>query len=239
MKPTTVKPILMSALLLCFAALPAQADKPLPHSPAIESKGYVWNQTDPELSRLLAVQGDLAKGKVSYEICRGCHKADGSGKSSAEYPQLAGQHPSVLIKQMVDVRAGRRDSPKMHPFIEHDVVASNELADIAAYLHSLPVPATNGKGDGKLLELGKHLYARDCAECHGPQGEGKGEKFYPRVAGQHYSYLYRETLESRDKGRRNSNPEMVKVLKEYVDSDIAAVSDYMSRLQPPASTPKP
>jgi cytochrome c553 len=235
-----MKVFLISTLTVCLtAALPAQADKPQPHMPGIESKGYVWNQTDPELSRLLAVPGDPVKGKVSYEICRGCHKADGSGKSSADYPQLAGQHPSVLIKQMVDVRAGRRDSPKMHPFIEHDVVASNELADIAAYLHALPVPASNGKGDGKLLELGKHLYDRDCAECHGQHGEGKGEKFYPRVAGQHYSYLYRETQESRDKGRRNSNPEMVKVLKEYVDSDIAAVSDYMSRLLPPASAPKP
>lgn len=227
---------LRAPLLLLLAALisPARAEPGPPHAPGIESKGYVWNQQDPELARLLSRQGDPAKGKISYEICRGCHKADASGKPEAGYPQLAGQHPSVLIKQMVDVRAGRRDSPKMHPFIEHDVVASNELADIAAYLHGLPVPATNGRGEGHQLDLGKHLYNRDCASCHGSHGEGDGARFYPRVAGQHYNYLYRETLESRDKGRRNSNPEMVKVLKHYVDSDVAAVSDYMSRLVPPA-----
>ncbi|MCU0841749.1 MAG: c-type cytochrome [Thiobacillaceae bacterium] len=195
-----------------------------------ESKEPAWNQADPEMVRLLKIQGDVAKGKVAYEICRGCHKADASGRDNAAYPQLAGQHATVLIKQMVDVRAGRRDSHKMLPFIEKDVVTGDEIAHIAAYLRGLPVPTTNGKGDGKRLELGQHLYDRDCASCHGKQGEGNGEKFYPMVAGQHYTYLYRETLESRDKGRRNSNPEMVKVLKHYVDSDIAAVSDYMSRL---------
>jgi len=209
-----------------------------------ELRPRIWQlnevmEQDPVLARLLNRPGDVAKGKISYEICRGCHKADGAGKSRSGYPQLAGQHPSVLIKQMVDVRAGRRDSPKMHPFIEHDVVANDELADIAAYLHSLPVPADNGKGDGRLLELGRHLYQRDCADCHGRHGEGQGQKFYPRVAGQHYEYLYRETLESRDKGRRNSNPEMVRLLKDYVDSDVAAVSDYMSRLVPPGAPSTP
>lgn len=221
----------ITILLVACAPLTVLADRPGPvQAPGIESKDYVWNQADPELGRLLAIKGDPVKGKVAYEVCRGCHKADASGRDQADYPQLAGQHATVLIKQMVDVRAGRRDNPRMHPFIENDVVASDEIAHIAAYLRGLPIPTGNGKGDGKRLELGKHLYDRDCASCHGKSGEGVGEKFYPMVAGQHYTYLYRETLESRDKGRRNSNPEMVKVLKHYVDSDIAAVSDYMSRL---------
>jgi cytochrome c553 len=185
------------------------------------------------MARILAVKGDPLKGKEAYVICRGCHRADASGKAEAGYPQLAGQHPSVIIKQMVDVRAGRRDSPKMHPFITGDVVPEQEIAHIAAYLFSLPVPATNGKGEGRLLELGKHLYNRDCAECHGKHGEGDGAKFYPRVAGQHYAYLFRESKESRDKGRRNSNADMVRVIKHYTDDDLRAVSDYMSRLVPP------
>lgn len=197
-----------------------------------------WNTTDPEMAKVLARKGDPAKGKLAYKGCLGCHKADGAGKADALYPSLAGQHPNVLIKQVMDVRAGRRDSPKMHPFIEKDAVTSDELADIAAYLASLPAPASNGKGSGKQLDMGKHMYDRDCASCHGKSGEGDGAKFYPRVAGQHYAYLLRETKESRDKGRRNSNPEMVKVLKNYVDSDVEAVSDYMSRLTLPAKASK-
>lgn len=191
-------------------------------------------QPDAEMARVLAIKGDTEKGKDAYDICRGCHKADASGKAEAGYPQLAGQHPQVIIKQMLDVRAGRRSSPTMHPFISGEVIPADDIAHIAAYLYQLPVPTSNGKGKGKLLELGRHLYDRDCAECHGKNGEGDGAKFYPRVAGQHYAYLYRESRESRDKGRRNSNPDMVRVIRHYTNDDLRAVSDYMSRLVPPA-----
>ncbi len=217
----TCRPLLISLLLL--AAGPGLAGSADPGSQPVR---------EDELTVLLSMPGDPQRGQESYRLCRGCHKADGSGKAEAEYPQLAGQHARVLLKQMADVRAGRRDSPKMNPFIEHGEVSSQELADIAAFLENLPVPSAIGLGDGRQLELGKHLYLRDCASCHGPNGEGDGQRFYPRVAGQHYPYLYRETLESRDRGRRNANPEMVRVLKHYVDSDIAAVSDYMARLRP-------
>lgn len=216
-----MKPILNILVLTACLAVPAlAADAPNAVQP------------DAEMARILAVKADPAKGEEAYVICRGCHRADASGKAEAGYPQLAGQHPSVIIKQMVDVRAGRRDSPKMHPFITGEVVSGDDIAHIAAYLYSLPVPNTNGKGSGRMLDLGKHLYERDCATCHGKQGEGDGAKFYPRVAGQHYAYLFRESKESRDKGRRNSNPDMVRLIKHYTNDDIAAVSDYMSRLAP-------
>lgn len=216
-----MKPSLKMMALTACLALPALAAE-APPSP----------RNDAEMARILAVTGDPVKGKEAYVICRGCHRADASGKAEAGYPQLAGQHPSVIIKQMVDVRAGRRDSPRMHPFITGEVVPAEDIAHIAAYLHSLPVPASNGKGSGRLLELGRHLYERDCASCHGKHGEGDGAKFYPRVAGQHYAYLLRESKESRDKGRRNSNPDMVRLIRHYTDGDLAAVSDYMSRLAP-------
>jgi cytochrome c553 len=185
-----------------------------------------------ELSAALAIKGDPIVGKTAYIICRGCHNPDGSGRADAEYPQLAGQHASVLIKQMTDVRAGLRQNPKMHPFVAKDVVTTEELAHIAAYLASLPVLPNNGKGDGKLLVRGKELYVKDCATCHGNDGEGNGEKFVPRVAGQHYSYLLRENkaIQSKVGNRRDANPDMVKAIKGYPYKDIAAVSDYMSRL---------
>lgn len=185
-----------------------------------------------ELTAALAIQGDPARGKIAYEICRGCHKADGAGRADAEYPRLAGQHASVLIKQMTDVRAGRRQNQKMHPFIAKDVVSTEEIAHIAAYLTALTAPADNGKGDGRQLARGKMLYDKDCASCHGTAGEGRAADFVPRVAGQHYSYLLRENkaIQAMAGNRRDANPDMVKVIKSYPYKDIAAVSDYMSRL---------
>lgn len=218
-----MRPTMIFMALTSLLALPVHGAEPNTQAAA----------PDADVKRILMIKGDPVKGKDAYDICRGCHRPDASGKADAGYPQLAGQHASVIIKQMLDVRAGRRDSPKMHPFITGEVVAEQEIAHIAAYLNSLPVPTTNGKGNTRMLDLGKHLYERDCAVCHGKYGEGDGARFYPRVAGQHYAYLYRESKESRDKGRRNSNPEMVRVIKNYTDDDLKAVSDYMSRLVPP------
>jgi cytochrome c553 len=218
---------LLITLMLC--AVPALAANQ-PRAPGIETQGYVWNKADPETTKALTRKADLAKGREAYKVCRGCHKKDGSGQPNGDYPQLAGQHAAVLIKQMADVRAGRRDSHKMSPFISKDLVSTDDLADIAGYLANLPPPANTGKGDGKKLDQGKALYDKDCASCHGKNGEGNGQQFHPKVSNQHYRYLLRQTLESRDEGRRNSNPDMVKILKGYSDKDVEAVSDYMSRL---------
>ena len=224
----TLLPFILAALL----AQTGLAESRPPHAPGIESSNYDWNVLDSATIEALKCIGDTRKGEFAYEVCRGCHKADASGRPDAGYPQLAGQHVSVLIKQMIDVRLGKRDNPRMHPFIEQEAVPMEDIPHVAAYLHSLPIPASNRKGDGKRLDQGKLLYERDCVSCHGEQGEGNAKKFYPNVAGQHYPYLYRESLDIRDMMRRNANTKMVKVLKDYQDEDIEAVSDYMSRLLP-------
>jgi len=228
-----LKITLIALALGTLAALPASADFPQqPRAAGIETYGYAWNAPDEDMKRTLAYKANAQRGKTAYKICKGCHKADGSGLAGADYPQLAGQHASVIIKEMLDIRAGRRDNPRMYPFSGEWIVSAEDIADIAAYLNQLPVIDSNGKGSGKNLALGKSLYDKDCASCHGGNGEGDAGKFYPRVAGQHYEYLLRETRESRDLGRRNANPEMVKVLKSYTDTDIEAASDYMARLLP-------
>lgn len=229
----------LSALILLAASGGAalaqpQTDTP-PRAPGIESRGYVWNQPDPDKDKALAHRADIAKGKVAYEVCQGCHQADGSGRADAIYPSLAGQHASVLIKQMLDVRAGRRDNPKMHPFVGEWVVSVEEVADISAYLQQLPVALDNGKGSGTRLDRGRQLYERDCASCHGKDGEGNAAEFYPLVAHQHYAYLYKESVMIRDGERRNANPKMVTVIRNYSTEDLKAVSDYMSRLTLPAT----
>ncbi len=227
-----MKRTLLALTLAALAAQPASAEfHQQPRAAGIETYGYTWNTPDQDMNRALSHQADAKKGEAAYKICKGCHKADGSGQADADYPQLAGQHASVIIKQMMDIRAGRRDNPRMYPFSGDWIVSAEEIADIAAYLNQLPTPATNGKGNGYNLARGKALYDKDCASCHGKAGEGDARKFYPAVIGQHFSYLKRETRESRDQGRRNASLEMVKVLKNYSDADVEAVSDYMSRLK--------
>jgi cytochrome c553 len=189
-----------------------------------------WNAPYAEKTEALAMKGDIARGEAAFVICQGCHRVGALGRADGSYPRLAGQHASVLIKQLSDVRSGRRSNPKMLPFADHQSLSVQELVDISYYLQSLPVPPDQGQGPGDMIDHGGKLYQKDCASCHGARGEGNAEKFYPRVAGQHYRYLQREGRMIRDRERRNANPEMAEVITKYSDEDIAAVADYISRL---------
>lgn len=198
-------------------------------SPALAAPSD-WNAPYPEKTEALVMRGDLARGESAFVICQGCHRVGALGRADGSYPRLAGQHATVLVKQLADVRSGRRGNPKMLPFADHQALSVQDVADIAAYLQALPVPNDQGQGDGTDLARGRQLYARDCLACHGAKGEGKADKFFPRVSGQHYRYLLREGRMIRSGERRNANPEMAAAIREYSDEDIAAVSDYMSRL---------
>ncbi len=202
-------------------------------SAAVCAQTPAWNDLKGELKLALEAKGDPLRGKAAFEPCQGCHRPDASGRISGAYPRLSGQHATVLIKQIVDIRAGRRLNPKMEPFMDDHVLTAFDIADIAVYLTALPIAVNNGKGPGSALVRGKQLYETDCASCHGAKGEGDGARFYPMVAAQHYRYLLREGQLIRDGDRRNANPDMVKVIKGYTMSDLEAVGDYMSQIAPP------
>jgi cytochrome c553 len=82
------------------------------------------------------------------------------------------------------------------------------------------------------------MYVKECIECHKANGEGVKDKFYPVLAGQHYKYLLRQMTEIRDGKRRNANPDMVKIIKNYDNAQLVAISAYQSSLHMPGSTCK-
>ncbi|TFG94564.1 MAG: c-type cytochrome, partial [Myxococcales bacterium] len=198
---------------------------------------YKGNEMEGEKVEALDLTGDAARGEEAYEVCGACHLPNGAGRPDGTFPQLAGQHSTVLIKQIADIRAGRRDNPIMYPFAI-TLTDPQELADVTAYLQTLPIPTGNGQGPGTDLATGERLYKRDCVQCHGEQGEGNQEKFYPVLAGQHYEYMLRQIRDITSLRRRNANPDMVKVVKQYTDEELQAVVDYMSRLHWPERSKK-
>jgi len=74
---------------------------------------------------------------------------EGWGTEDGYYPQLAGQHSSVIIKQLADILARNRDTPTMLPFTLLENLQPQEFADVAAYLASQPM---NGEGSEKFSE---------------------------------------------------------------------------------------
>lgn len=187
-----------------------------------------------ELKAALALAGDVSRGREAYTDCQGCHRRDASGRAALSTPRLSGQHASVILKQIMDIRSGARLNPPMKPVVEEPHLTTQTFADIAAFLQSLPLTGVLEKGPGSGLARGRELYERDCAACHGQRAEGRAELFHPMLAAQHHGYLVRELGLIQNGGRGNSSPAMVQILKGYVPADLQAVADYLSNLPPPA-----
>jgi cytochrome c553 len=185
-----------------------------------------------EIEKALDLTPNLDRGRRAYLVCAVCHMPEGWGREDGDYPQIAGQHYSVIIKQLADIRARNRDTPTMLPFAMLENLSLQEMADVSAYISRLPMTPDNGVGPGTNLARGEALYGEYCAECHGDRGEGIAEKHMPRIQGQHYRYLVRQFEWIRDGKRRNGDEEMAQQARELSRADVEAVMDYVSRLRP-------
>lgn len=186
-----------------------------------------------ELEKAIHLEPSLENGRKVYLLCAVCHQPEGWGKTDGDYPQIAGQHRSVIIKQLADIRARNRDNPTMFPFTLLDHLTLQQIADVSAYIARFPMTPDNGIGPGDDLDYGNQLYEKYCVECHGKKGEGIAADHMPLIQGQHYLYLVRQFEWIRDGKRRNADPEMVEQVKNFTPRDVAAVMDYVSRLRPP------
>jgi len=225
-----------SWLLAAALALPAAdalADKAdSARSPSgFGSKGYDWYRMTPERVAIGALAGDAARGREAFRGCRGCHKADGEGLVDGTYPRLTGQHASVIVKQVTDVRAGIRVNPKMEPFASAHAMSHQEIADIAVFLAGAETAKENGKGPDGDAAAGRALDERlMCGTCHGLRGEGDRANAYPALAAQHYGYLLAEMRHIREGTRGNSHPEMVRSVRNLSRTQLEQISNYLSRL---------
>lgn len=222
---------LVAALML--AGQPALADRSdAAKSPrGLGSEGYDWHRMTPERSEIVKLKGRPAPGREAFRGCRGCHKAEGEGLIDGTYPRLTGQHASVIIKQVTDVRAGIRVNPKMEPFASDHAMSPQEIADIAVFLSEAETAKENGKGPDPATAAGKALYeGRMCHTCHGGRGEGDRIQAYPALAAQHYGYLLREMEHIRDRTRSNSHPNMVRSVANLSRQQLEEIANYLSRL---------
>ncbi len=115
--------------------------------------GGHWKATSAEALEALELNGDPAEGEEIYTVCAACHFPTGWGDPLGVFPQLAGQHTSVLIKQIADIRAKNRDNPTMYPFAMQ-IEGAQDIVDVCAYIQTRemnPDPRVGPGGESWIL----------------------------------------------------------------------------------------
>jgi cytochrome c553 len=184
-----------------------------------------------------AQTGDPAAGRTKAATCAACHGADGNSVTP-EWPSLAGQSEAYIVRQLEAYRDRQRPDVGMQQFAM--TVSEQDMHDIGAYYASqtlLPKGA-----DPEHVELGESIYRGGvpergiaaCIACHGPGGHGNPLAAYPRINGQHASYL-QKTLREYQNGERSSdadkNQMMRNVAELLLEDEIVALSSYIQGLQ--------
>lgn len=186
--------------------------------------------------------GDAEAGQAKAATCVACHGVDGNS-AVPTFPKLAGLGHKYLLKQMKDIRDGRRPVALMAGQVDN--MSDQDLADIAAFYDAQP--RTGGMADPDKVALGRKVYLAGIAErqvpacsgCHSPTGNGNGPAGYPSLGGQHAEYIaaqlkmFRKGYED-PTGRTNGGE--AKIMRTTAfrmsDMEIEAVASYISGLQP-------
>ncbi len=190
-----------------------------------------WVYAGNELRDALERKPNLRHGRALFEKCAACHQADGSGVGAKGIPNISGQHYEFIVKQIADFRDTERLDIRMESSTsQHYLRGAQDLADVAAYISRLPTRSTNDVGSAKNAYAGKLAYDRGCAQCHGAFGEGNGRLRYPRLAGQHYTYLMKQIDAMVGGYRANVSWDHAQMLASLKDEEMTGVADYLSRL---------
>ena len=175
---------------------------------------------------------DPDAGARLYGQCAACHGADGAGSAEGSTPRIAGQHYSVLLKQLRDFRGGRRQNFRMQELADrHHLPQERDLAAVALHVNRMPAAGAHGLGDGTRATAGALLFGARCAACHGADGRGSEARAVPRLAGQHYGYLVRQMYDAVD-GRRATLVDVHERPIEPLGFDqVRGIADYLSRIE--------
>ena len=102
-----------------------------------------------------------------------------AGHERSDAPNLAGQYPEVVIKQLHDYKSGKRASAIMEALAKN--LSDQDIADLAAYYAYLPkartAPTTYDESLPALVRVGDPLRnIAPCISCHGGVDQKLGRR---------------------------------------------------------------
>jgi cytochrome c553 len=186
-----------------------------------------------EFADATRLKPNIEHGMELYQTCAKCHGPQGRGSRAIGTPEIAGQHFRVLVKQLVDYQHDMRWDIRMEQIVkQHNLMATQAIADVATYVSELEWKPTEDIGDGELVAHGEQVYLQTCQSCHGPTAEGAAAKLVPRLAGQHYPYLIREMHDAVEGRRPNFSLKHIRLLQRLDRDDFVGLAEFLSRADP-------
>jgi len=172
--------------------------------------------------------GSVGRGATLALNCTMCHGAQGLSASDA--PNLAGQYPEVVIKQLRDYKAGRRLNPVMQALAEN--LTAQDMDDLAAYYADVPkartAPTTYDETLPALVRVGDPLRnIAPCIACHGGVDQKLGA---PWLEGMPKAYLVAQLQAFKDGARRNDGlAQMRNMVAAMSRQEIDEVASFYAR----------
>jgi cytochrome c553 len=179
---------------------------------------------------------DPVAGQSKTVVCGACHGPDGNSLVPI-FPNLAGQGERYLLKQLREIKDGKRLVPEMTGLLVP--LSDQDLADIAAYYAGQKVSAVAADPDlaarGEALfrggKLGQGMPA--CIGCHSPRGAGIPSAGFPQLSGQHAAYIKKQLTAFREGERTNDGETLVMrtIASKLSNGDIEALAAFIQGLE--------
>ena len=172
---------------------------------------------------------------MATTVCAACHGPDGNSLVPM-FPKIAGLQETYIIKQLRDFQSGRRKSDIMAPVVS--TLKPEDLAPLANYFSRQKLKPGD-TGDKAETSVGKLLYfdgneetgVPACVGCHQPQGAG--QTIYPRIGGQHSTYVAQQLRNFAAGERSNDVSRFMRVVaKRMSEEEIQSVAAYLVSLDP-------
>jgi cytochrome c553 len=160
--------------------------------------------------------------------CTICHGARGLTQTDA--PNLAGQYPEVIIKQLIDYRNGDRISSVMQAFAKR--LSDDDVRELAAYYAYLPRATTLLDAAGSIapaiVRVGDPMKnIAPCSSCHGDLNHKLGA---PRLDGMPSEYLAAQLTAFQNGNRHNdAHAQMRNMARRLAAQDAAEIVAFYAR----------
>jgi len=176
---------------------------------------------------------DEAAIKLAAHVCASCH-GPGGNSTSPTFPKLAAQQETYLVAQIDAFKSGKRGEQEAHDYMLGMTTLIDDATAAALGRYYAHQPPPQGEpGDPRQVARGKMLFEQGaegkvvaCATCHGPHAEGNG--IFPRLAGQHASYVVKQLKVIQSNLRQS--PVMHGIITKLTPDDMADVAAYLQSL---------